>query len=366
MGRWIDLNGLSAGVLCLFSKSISLRVSIPRNNKYTITGDGGSVVVYGDRYTIEALKLPGGQCPYQEYRIKGSATRNVTTFDDKKCGVLFSVINANGIFIGPILDFREYTVTLINPDGSIQSQDYWIEVVHDNGNAVYNERSQWQFDFANIDPDCYSTFNIDPELVEQGATYSFSVSISANVGDTVNYFGWERVDGATREQDEACASSSSEFRIQVLDCNDEVVYNGVYKERPKVLVEFNTYDDPIELRYDLYRVQGINAIFGEVETSEGTVKAVQLELTAPLVTIHLDDDNPLLDEPSQIIEIGTYQSPVCESRPPRVEYFCDCNEFCPPGTTCKVQKGSSICCYASDGTVLKVISTGCEIPDVVC
>ncbi len=363
---WTLIEPPGSSFNCLLNQNIIIRVQIPNNNRFTITGDGSKVVVNGDRHEIIANQLPGGKCPGEFYRIKGFATNGITGFNEQNCGELFSVVNGNGTFEGPITEFEQFERTFLNNDGSIQAIDYYIRVRDKGGARLSEGRSQWQFAFADMNPDCYEQFGIDPEQVEQGDRILFIVPISRSGGDTVNYQEWERVDGTSREQDEEDCASQSEFTVIVYDCNDEVIFNGVYEERPIVDKEFDVYDEPIIIKQELYRVMSVQFLFFIEDTPEGSIQCLQIELQAPLVIGPLPPGIPTDDQDLVTVPLQTYRSPPCEDRVPLVEIQCDCFDECPPNTHCVIQEGNQICCYDINGNVIQILDDACIDPDIIC
>ena len=369
VNQWERVSESGAIGLCLLKEAITLRISLPEPQKFTIIGEGTQVAVYGERYSIEALNLPGGRCSDKFYRIKGTSTNAITGSGNLDCGVLFSDQNANGQFRGAITLFEEFEKINLNPDGSIQAIDYFFRLATEDNPIPGEFRSEWQFAFADMNPDCYNQFGIDPEQVEQGDRYLFAVPISRSGGDTVQYLEWERVDGTSREQDELECPSQGKWRVQVFDCNEERVFNGIFNgDRPIVKTDPNEgYFPPEYLEIPLNNIMGVNVLFFTDQTTDPIEYVVRLSIFAPLVP---PDSIPDLDpeEPGNGSDVGFREivSPECTNRWAKIEYICGRCEVCPSGTVCSIQIGNIVCCYNKEGQVIAQIEGGCFEPDFKC
>lgn len=362
--EWQEIPPPSGIAVCLFRKSITLRISLPAEKKFTIIGDGGRVVVFGERFDIRQDKPRGGQCEGKEYRLKGR--HQGSNFIDPVTNE-FDNEGFENVVTGKIENQM-----ILPPNtflGSTELDPVRIRMTWTN---QFGERvgfgTQFPGDLQVFV--IYTRFGIPiaPTILSWGRGVVDSGQPIYFTSD-FQLTHWERTDGTSLEDDVAECPDEVNFIVRVFDCEDNLVFNGVYPEKPpQVITEDEMgFSPPEYLTIPLNHVMGFNAVFLIDLFTTPPTYTVRLSIFAPLVP---PDDIPSLDpiDPGvgSDVPFRDIVSPICTKRWAKIEYICDCAEVCPSGTVCKIQQGNQICCYDSNGRLLDSVDVGCEEPDFIC
>lgn len=364
VAEWREIPPPSGILVCLFRKFITLRISLPQEKKFTIIGDGGRVVVYGERYEIRQDKPRGGQCEGKQYQLKGrhqgsnfinpvSNEFDNEGFENRVIGKIENqVILPPNTFLGSTeLDPVRIQMTWTDSEG----ERVGFGTAFPEDLIVFVEYTRFGIPIA-------------PTILSWGRGL-------IDTGEPIYYTSdfqlthWERTDGTSLEDDIEECPDEVNFIVTVFDCEDNVVFNGVYPDNPpKVTVEQEEgYAPPEYLTIPLNHVMAINAVFLTDPSTDPLTYIVRLSIFAPLVP---PDTIPSLDpiDPGigSDVRFRDIVSPECTERWAKIEYICDCAEVCPSGTVCKIQTGNAICCYDFTGKLIGSVDVGCEEPDFIC
>lgn len=365
---WTEISPPGSAFNCLLSNNAVIRVQIPNNNRYVITGDNNVITVNGSRYEVQQDIPEGGQCPDKLYQIDGWAVAKEAIrsqpdfFGDDLIARIGSFENPGPLPLGPIETFEQ-----LPPGSSGNFIDFIL--------FKFKDARDRSFPIGEPPGTIITTMSVsvygERDLPPLGWGPVRSQRIHYGIGFTsrdwrVTRMWWQRFDGTSVEDDVKQCGSKAQYTVRVYDCKDKIVFNGVYKERPSIKIETDVYDDPVIIKQDLYRVMAISLLFFIEDTPDGPVQCLEISLQAPLLIGPLPPEIPVDDDGLVNIVLAVFRSPICEERPPKAEIQCDCFDQCPSNTICVVKEGDKICCYDINGEAIDIFDDACIEADIIC